>query len=389
MKILRVISSMDPMSGGPCQGIRNIVPHLLQLGVENEVVCLDNPTNDYGILDTFRIYKLGQGKTSYHYQPELVTWLIANCNNYDFIIVHGLWQYPNYAVYKAIKRLKKMNRRAPKVIIMPHGMLDPYFQKAPERKLKALRNRLVWQLIEKKCIKAADGLFFTCEEELLLARTTFKSYHPKKEFNVGYGVQKPPIATDIQKKSFSQLVPALKNNYWLFLSRIHSKKGVDLLIEAYNQLCLQNIELPDLVIAGPTESDYAVQMIAKAKFNTKIHFTGMLKGDAKWGAFYGCDLYVLPSYQENFGISLVEAMACEKPVLITKNINIWREIEEGKTGWILEKLNVQSIVTQLLQSAKMETSQLKQMGQQAQRCYEHKFSIPTRAAIFVKTLKQL
>lgn len=389
MKILRVITSMNPKVGGPCQGIRNIVPYLQELGVDNEVVSLDDPNDDFEMDDLFPIFKLGKGKTGYQYNSKLVSWLVKNGRNYNVIIVHGLWQYPNFAVYKAIKKLKKNNVTVPKVIIMPHGMLDPYFQKAPDRKWKALRNELVWRFIEKKCINAADAVFFTCEEELLLARTTFKGYHPKKEINVGYGIQNPPRKTCLQEKAFNGLIPKSQNNYWLFLSRIHPKKGVDLLIEAYNNLCLENKDLPDLVIAGPIDSDYAQEMITKAKKNAKIHFTGMLKGDAKWNAFYGCDAYLLPSHQENFGIALVEAMACKKPVLITKHINIWREIEQGSAGWILSELNVASLQEKLIKIANLSEIQLLDIGNLAHRTFEDKFSVANRAIIFAQTLKSL
>src|SRR5690606_8370043 len=108
---------------------------------------------------------------------------------------------------------------------------------------KALRNEIYWWLIEKKTVNQADGLLFTCQQELLLARETFKGYKPKQELNVGYGIQAPPAYTE------KSTPPALTDkSYWLFLSRIHPKKGVDLLIHAYKKLCLQYSSVPDLVI---------------------------------------------------------------------------------------------------------------------------------------------
>jgi glycosyltransferase involved in cell wall biosynthesis len=62
----------------------------------------------------------------------------------------------------------------------------------------------------------------------------------------------------------------------------------------------------------------------------------MLDGDSKWGAFYGCEAFVLPSHQENFGISAVEALACDKPVLISNKVNIWREIANDEAGFVEE-----------------------------------------------------
>jgi glycosyltransferase involved in cell wall biosynthesis len=381
---------MNPSAGGPCQGIRNAIPFQKKMGILNEVVCFDDTSSLYPVEDDFIIYKLGKGKTAYQYHTVLLRWLKDNIFNYDFVIVHGLWQYPNLAVYRAVKHLKKKSAKVPKVIIMPHGMLDPYFQKAPERKLKAIRNELMWRLTEKKCLNAAEAVFFTCEEERRLAATTFKNYKPRKTINVGYGINAPPVFDELFKTAFEIKCPLLKGKeYWLFLSRIHPKKGIDLLIEAYNELISENHSLPDIVIAGPTDSEYAQQMVKLAGNNNHIHFSGMLIGDAKWGAFYGCELYVLPSHQENFGIAIVEAMACKKPVVITKNINIWREIEAGNGGWILQELNIDSIKKQLINIACLADTALEIKGQLAFETYQNKFDVEACASVFVATLKNL
>ncbi|PXY47305.1 glycosyl transferase family 1 [Flavobacterium hydrophilum] len=381
---------MHPSNGGPCQGIRNAIPYFQKAGITTEVVCMDDKRSNYPVTDDFTIYKVGSGKTSYQYQPELLKWLKNNILNYDFVIVHGLWQYHNYAVYKTIKLLKKQNLKIPKVIIMPHGMLDPYFQKATDRKWKALRNELVWSLIEKKCISQANVVFYTCEEEMRLAATTFKSYSPKKVFNVGYGVQIPPENKESLKEDFYKIYPEIKNKkYLLFLSRIHEKKGVDLLINAYNELFQKNKDLPDLVIAGPTTSDYAQQMILLASNNPKIHFSGMLTGNAKWGAFYNCEAYLLPSHQENFGIAIVEAMACKKPVLITKNVNIWSEIYEGGGGWIVNLEEKNELKNTLLKIINQSEDELTDKGLNAFKTYQNKFDIETCANKFIETLNNI
>jgi glycosyltransferase involved in cell wall biosynthesis len=390
MKVLRVITSMNPKSGGPSQGIRNINSHLVRLGLDVEAVCTNSSDEEYRTQDDFVIHKIGKGKTSYQYQPLLLEWLNKNILNYDVVVVHGLWQYHNLAVYQAIKKLKKQDKKVPKVVILPHGMLDPYFQKAPERKLKAIRNELMWRLSEKKCLNAADAIFFTCEEEMRLAATTFKGYKPKKTINIGYGIQHPPVNNDEFKLAFEQKCPAIKGKkYWLFLSRIHEKKGVDLLIKAYNLLALENKSLPILVIAGPTDSVYAKQMIALSEDNPKIHFPGMLQGAEKWGAFYGCDTYLLPSHQENFGIAIVEAMACKKPVVISKHVNIWKEIETGNGGWILNELDEPNIHSTLSAISCLSDLEIIQKGEDAQEAFENNFNVKERAAVFVDALKQL
>jgi len=373
MKTLRVISSMNPQGGGPSQGIRYSIPALKALEVENEVVCLDSPDTPYLGQDEFIIHALGAGRGPLHYHPQLIPWLKKHIDKYDILIIHGLWSFASHAVSKVVQQRKRQGLVVPKVYIMPHGMLDPWFQRDKSRRLKALRNEIYWRLIEKKTVNQADGLLFTCHQELLLARETFKGYKPKQELNVGYGIQAPPTYTE------KSMPPALADKpYWLFLSRIHPKKGVDLLIRAYDELCSQSSGVPDLVIAGPADSDYARQMIEIAEDNPKIHFAGMLKCDAKWGALYGCEAFILPSHQENFGIAVVEALACSKPVLISEQVNIWREIADGEGGIMAP--DTEAGTYQLLTSFyAMDSHQKKKMAGKAYQVYQQHFTIQEAA----------
>ena len=229
---------------------------------------------------------------------------------------------------------------------MPHGMLDPWFQRDKSRRLKAIRNSIYWWLFERRALNSADALLFTCEEELRLARTTFGGYRPKREINIGYGIAEPPVFEMQMREAFQGKCPELGNNrYLLFLGRIHPKKGVDLLIRAYAEVLKTDklkTPLPDLVIAGPGwETSYGRQMrqlmdAANCEIlpenAPRIHSVGMLEGDSKLGALFGCEAFVLPSHQENFGISVVEALACGKLVLISNKVNIWREIVEAGAG---------------------------------------------------------
>lgn len=335
MKVLRVITSMNPKNGGPCQGIRNSIPEMHNNGVINEVVSLDDAQSAFLDSDPFVIYALGVSKGPWSYNPLLLPWLLENLTNYNAVIIHGLWQYHGFAVHKAINKLKAKGAAVPLVYVMPHGMLDPYFQNVPGRRLKAIRNVVYWKLIESKIINKSNGVLFTCQEELLLAKTTFTPYHPKNEFNVGYGIQAPPVYNQDMEVSFKALCPSLSGSYILFLSRIHEKKGADLLINAYIKLKKLNPGIPSLVIAGPgMDSVYGKKLMQSTEGATDIYFPGMLTGNSKWGAFYGCQAFVLPSHQENFGIALVEAMACGKPAIITDKVNIWREVKNNNAGLV-------------------------------------------------------
>jgi glycosyltransferase involved in cell wall biosynthesis len=419
LKILRVIASMNPASGGPCQGLRNSVSGLEELGVLSEVVCCDSPYEHWIKKDSFPVHALGPGKFGYAYTAKLQPWLEQNLFRFDAVIVHGLWQWPVQATIRAFAKLKANSppaTRHPPLFIMPHGMLDPWFQRDKSRRLKAIRNSIYWWLFERHAVNSADAILFTCEEELRLARTTFGGYRPKREINVGYGIAEPPVFESQMQEAFQGKCPELGNNpYLLFLGRIHPKKGVDLLIRAYTEvLKTEKIKTipPHLVIVGPGwDTSYGRQMrqlidTANAELAKKYHFdlttertetseekqiarmhslnergglqedfckpvcsspafhpqfqhvaenirvcypencklktenlprihaVNMLEGNTKWGAFYGCEAFVLPSHQENFGIAVVEALACNKPVLISNKVNIWREIAEDGAGLV-------------------------------------------------------
>src|SRR5690606_39791764 len=98
----------------------------------------------------------------------------------------------------------------------------------------------------------------------------------------------------------------------------------------------ESFDIPDLVIAGPGLNTLFGSRLKKLAVGSSIHFPGMLEGAEKWGAFSGCEAFILPSHQENFGIAVVEAMACGKPVLISNKVNIWQEIITGGGGLVGE-----------------------------------------------------
>jgi glycosyltransferase involved in cell wall biosynthesis len=395
MKILRVIASMDPASGGPCQGIRNSIPELSKLGAENEVVSLDDPGASFLGKDEFTIHALGPAKSPWKYSDKLYPWLKSNLSRFDAVIAHGLWLYPSHATFKAVKksRNKTKQQASPRFFVMPHGMLDPYFQKAGTRKLKAIRNWVYWKLIEGSVINGADGVLFTCQAELELARQPFSPYRPKLELNVGYGVPSPPTFSNEMKTAFSRTSPTLHGrNYLLFLSRIHEKKGVDLLVNAYLKILKARPDFPCLVIAGPgMDTQYGKQLKQiienEPGLTGYISFPGMLSGKEKWGAFYGCDAFVLPSHQENFGIAVAEALACSKPVLVSDQVNIWKEINQAGAG-IVEPDTMEGIITLLNRWSLLSSSEKATMANNAFKAFTNHFAIEPAALSLYQAISE-
>lgn len=379
---------MNPKSGGVCQGIRNCVPEQIKNGIENEVLSFDAADDEFLSRNNFKIHAIGPAMGPYAYCSKLNDWLSENIGRFDVAIIHGLWLYNSYGTYKFWKRYKKQNKKVPKLFIMPHGMLDPYFQTAKSRRLKAVRNWFFWNLLEKKVVNGADGLLFTCEQELLLAKDTFRFYKPKSELNAGFGIPEPPAKNLKSFWTFTKKCPnTVRQSYWLFLSRIHPKKGVDLLIKAYLRLKQERINIPDLVIAGPGLETPFGREIQKMAKDPSIHFPGMLEGKAKWAAFHYCNAFVLPSHQENFGIAIVEAMSCSKPVLITKKINIWREIAAGNGGIISEDTE-DGIYKMLNTWINLPKKKKDEIGANALNVFRNQFAIEKVALKLVQCVNQ-
>ncbi len=380
MKILHVTASIDPKKGGVSQAIRTIINGLEKSGIKNSVVCLDKrePVSNDSNLD---VTKLGTTDNPWNYSALLIPWLRNHLKDYEVVIVHGLWLFHGFAVNKVIQQHPKNDYI--KVFVMPHGMLDPYFQRASGRKLKAMRNTLYWKLIECKVVNNADGLLFTCQEEMKLASETFNNFNPKQKIVVGLGVEEPPQYTDQMRLAFWEKCPEVKGYpFLIFLSRIHEKKGIDLLIHAYSlvfQDSNSNQSIPKLVIAGPgIDTIYGQQIMKQISENAflknNIYLPGMLSGDAKWGAFYESEAFVLPSHQENFGIAVVEALACGKPVIISNQVNIWREIKDSKAG-IIGNDTKEGTEEMLNVWQNLDKKQCKEMGIDARKCFEENFSL--------------
>lgn len=394
MKLLCVVSSMNPSMGGIAQGIRNNLPYWLQSGLKVTILTMDAPDAQFVKQDN--IVAVGGGSNAWGYSKPLKEWLNQHLSNYDVVVVHGLWLYNNYALYQVLKQLKHLGKPTPKLFVIPHGMLDPFFQKAKGRFLKAVRNVFYWHLIEKKLVKLADGILFTCEEEMLLAETTFYDYKPKNTYNIGFGINKPPQFAAKQKEAFAQRCPELADRkYILFLGRIAPKKGVDLLIDAYSgikdKFWSESKHLPLLVIAGPSnDAIYKEAIVKKAKANALISndiiFIDMLEGDSKWGALHGCEAFILPSHQENFGVAVVEAMACNKAVLLTNKVNIWREIEQANAG-IVNTDDVTGTENSITKWLSLSEYEKQKMGLNAYQTYQTKFTAEHTTKQFISVLE--
>jgi glycosyltransferase involved in cell wall biosynthesis len=371
---------MSPAIGGPSEGIRNIIPEMEKHGITNEVVCFDEPHEPFIKESKFKIHALGKGFSKWSYNKSFENWLEKNYTNYNLIIIHGLWLYQTFAVYRLIKKIENTNS-SQKFYGMPHGMLDPYFQYAKTRKLKAIRNYIYWHLIESKYIKSLDGILFTSEIELQNARKTFSNYKPKKEVMCSYGIN------DLSNTTIKNEM----GNYLLFLGRIDSKKGIDLIIKAYDNLVNSNsIELPNLIIAGSIHDENyyknCAEIVSKnKKLKDKISFRDFVQGEEKSNLINNCKALILPSHQENFGISVAEALSFGKPVLISNKVNIYETILNERCG-LVEENSVEGCIKLISSFVSLTPHQIHEMNLNAIQAFKRNFSIENYCQNLIKLL---
>lgn len=382
LRLLHIIASVDPAYGGPVEGIlqQNRATRL----IEREIVSLDPA--DAPFLRDFPIktYALGSYKTGhgwgnllkrYGVTGKLLPWLRSHVRNYDCVIVNGLWNFSTFAASRVLPT------SGVPYFVFTHGMLDPWFRR--NFRAKHALKQCFWLFNEGWLLKNSNAALFTSEEERELAGTMFWGFDYKKRV-VGYGTSDPLPGNEDQEEMFRRAVPGLaQKSFILFLSRIHPKKGCDLLIEAFARIAHEFPET-DLVVAGPDQSGMleAFRRLATERgIASRVHFPGMLTGGVKWGAFRSADAFALPSHSENFGIVVAEALACGAPVLVSDKVNIWREIKSADAGFV-ERDTVDGTTTALSGYLSLSSEAKQQMKLNARLCFERNFNIEKNVEAF-------
>lgn len=382
MKLLHVLPSVDPRTGGPVEGVRQMGAMLRSWGHTVEVACLDAPQDDWLSSFPLPVHALGPARGNYRYAPRLVPWLRAHAAEFDAVIVDGLWQYNGFGTWRALR-----NSKTP-YFVFSHGMLDPWFKRTYPT--KHLKKWLYWPWAEYRVLRDARSVLFTCEEERLQARESFWLYRCR-ETVVPFGTRLPPQDGTALRERFLAAHPELKGKRLiLFLGRIHEKKGCDLLVNAFCQLASQHPDV-HLVLVGPDDAGAVPGFLAQAQAagaSSQVSWLGMLSGDDKWGAFHACDAFALPSHQENFGIAVAEAMGCAKPVLISNKVNIWREIEAGGGGLVGDDTLAGTLDT-LRRWLALPADQQAAMGKQAQTTFLRHFTVEAMAQGMLDLVQKL
>ena len=377
MKILHLLSSIRPESGGPVTAVKDLSDNFTLTGDEITICTSSVPkTNIFN--KSVNIVYISQSYTSYRLSLSLLIWLYQNVRFYDVVIVNGIWQFQSLAIY-LISHFYNV-----KYFIFPHGMLDPHLKELSF--LKHFKKWIYWYCIESRVCKRAKNVIFTTQEEANLAKSGFFSDNIKYEI-MKYGIKKPPQNQYYLRGMFFDKYSNLKGKtIILFMSRVHEKKGVNLLLDAFAQCCENNPTL-HLLIAGPGSKKYLDLLSNHSKklgISDHVTWLGMLSGQEKWSTYYAADVFCLPSHQENFGIVVAEALGCGIPVIISNRVNICGVVQISGAGFVNK--NTSEGTLQSLQSwLELKESERNEMSKKAKSCFDENFDISYAAA----TLKNI
>jgi len=348
--------------------VRSFSEGLIRAGQLVEIVTLDKPGSAWLSPAGFPIHALGPGLTSYGYSKHLLPWLRHHTCDQDRVIVHGLWQYSGFAAWRHFAQTSTP------YYVFPHGMLDPWFKRTFP--IKHLKKWFYWLVAQHRILRDARAVIFTSEEEHRAGQGSFWPYCCRERVSA-LGVEDPQSDDAISKNTLVARYPILRNTrVLLFLGRLHPKKGCDLLIDALAKAASTDRNL-SLVLAGPDQVGWEKDLrkrVHRLASAVPVVFPGMLEGDVKREAFQISDALILPSHQENFGMSVVEALSFGVPVLISNRVNIWREIEADRAGYV-EPDSLAGVTRLIERWLGTPESARKSMRENARRCFESRFEI--------------
>ncbi len=334
MRILQIIPSISLVYGGPSQMVLGLSAALAAKNIDVTIITTDSngdigqipldvplnqpiKQNGYQII-YFRCYPFRR----YKFSLSLLQWLNQNAQQFDLAHIHALFS-PVTTLAATIARGHNLP-----YIIRPCGMLDP----ADLEKKKQLK-QIYATLLEGPNLAGAAAIHFTSKEESRIS----------ERFGLG-DIGKIPVPQDlviplgVTASLFTKRLRESQVPIILFMSRIEPKKGLDLLIPALESILVSGIEF-QFILAGsnPQDADYETQIKVQiqnsslAKYTT---MTGFVSGNLKNELLTNADLFVLPSYYENFGIAVAEAMAASVPVAISDRIHIAEDIRQAEAGWV-------------------------------------------------------
>lgn len=361
MRVLHVIPAIAARYGGPSTAVIGMCRALSTAGIETVIATTDADGSDRlpVATDSVRphediptIFFRRQVSESFKWSTPLATWLQAHVREFDLVHVHAVFSHSSLAAGRACREA------GVPYIVRPLGSLDPWsLDRHPRRK------RLLLALGGRRFLRGARALHYTTLEEQQLSERRLR-WLPEGSV--------VPLGVEDEFFESTERILQRPRPVLLSMGRLHPKKGLDLLIEAFHAVASGGaFDSWRLVIAGDGDKEYVdhLQCLgATGSAEQPIEFRGWLRGTARRDLLRSSSLFALPSYQENFGIALVEAMASGLPALITRGVNLAAEVRAAGAGWVCEP-TVQSL-SATLRTAMSKDRDLRQRGRRARALAE-------------------
>lgn len=337
LTVVHVVSRIHEISSGSTTAVLSICESLAKFTPHLRLHCTrsagQNPS-------TFQVVTHGSWRLSGHLlmSPRMKRALVREAQTADIVHNHGLWMMPN--LYPGQLGTAARN----KLICTPHGAMADWAWRR-----SYFRKRFSWYLGQGRMLRNCDCFHATAKHESeAIRRRGFKQ----------------PVAVIPNGIDLPELRPARKDpnsKQLLFLARIHPVKGLENLLRAWRRL---QAEFSDwsLIIHGTGEEAHVrqIESLAKDLGVARVRFGGPVYDADKMDAYRSADLYVLPSWTENFGITIAEAMAHGLPV-ITTNATPWADLDQHRAGWCID-VGEEALLSCLREALQSERCQLEQMG---------------------------
>ena len=375
MKILHILETLSPRYGGPVSVLLALAAAQQRVG-HQVTIATTNADHPQGTYHDPGWDTLADGAVSVYYAPVQfaplrVSWPLATCvrralPDFDLLHIHGLYRFPpTYAAWQA-------RRQGVPYVVRPHGALDPYLYSRSSTGRLGLK-RLYERWFDLPNLHAAGAIHYTADEER--ERAAFLNLRAPS-FVVPNGLDWAPYDALPARGSLRARWGLGDAPLVLFLGRLHFKKGLDLLIPAFDAL-RRRVPEAQLVIAGPENDDYGQQVrgwVRERGLDAAAHFVGPLHGADVVQAYVDADVFALPSYTENFGMTVVEALACELPVVISDQVNIHAEVSGAGAG-LVTRCDADE-VAQALETLLNEPDRRRAMGEAGRRLVQARFTWP-------------
>lgn len=376
------VCSYSYESGGPASVILNHSQFQVNAGIDVTIASSMNPSH--------HAYPTADGVNLHVFKPSffsrflsefswtLLNWFIKNRNSFDYIHIHGLWYFGAILPFIIPNRAKK--------IITVHGFLDPYaFQRS------AWKKQIFWNLMQKRFLRSADMIHVISREEEQIVLDLFPELRPKIVF-IPNGIEDPLHRNEGKPSAdFVTRINEIKKDdsfVFLFLSRINRKKGLDILLNAFENLSQQFGVKVQLIIAGPRD-DYSLELDERLKVYSfsNVHRFDVVTGADKAMLLQEVNAFILPSYSEGFSIAALEALAYSKPCVLSTRIGFADELIAAVAAEICEP--TEDSVLNAMSKIVEDKSYQERLSINARSLFLEHYQIKKVAAAFLVAMKQI